>query len=1009
MNTTTKVFNSVKCVAIISFCLLLFILLSGCAHEVKKEDQENRDVQLKSRIKTEEDYLNKEYQWLLRNIMDSYEKEEIEKSKWDASVRSFIKDSVRFQARQKNAPTSVELESRGRKLVQNGCDSGTVLCWFGIMLHNNDKHDESAKILKQIIDGGGLIYHISPILRFYGYRSLTNALYEMEGTQLEAYKYRRRTYSTLGNIIVNGYFSGKDVQIVHRIIRRTYRKPFNEMRWVRVYEQISHGKTVDPFILRLLEGRREISLAWEERGSGWASEVTEEGWKGFKTHLEKARGPLIEAWKMHPEYPEAVAEMIKVTGAGHGVPGEPDHLWFARSITAQIDYIPAYNSMLWFLRPRWGGTLDAMLQFGLDCLNGERFDTDVPFVYLSALRDVASEIPDNNWREVFRRSETIHNLDRLFNGMLAEPSRKKDRNRILTQKALTKAWGGDYTTANKILKQVGEKINLRNGFAWSTLSWSGRPRSVVNAELEAFTGPHKETLKNAEKESMKGRVGDAIALFKQVMDYYEKDPDIHAYLRDRIAYLQLRVKATFNRATSGWTTLHLAADNGRLPTVKFLVQNNADIEVRKDNGSTAIYLAARKGHTEVVRYLLEKSANPSIIRDGGFTPLYMAINREHLHAAILLINSGADPNTKTDEGGWTPLHVAVKKGYTKIVKMLLDSGADPLVKLQNGKTPLKLAQRGNHTEIVRLLSLYSKKRPAPPVKAAIDVSLPPIPKKSSFLGKIDGETYKSVSPPARPPLLRWDFSSRAVYPYDYNQKVRISSQMHGIQKHRDNGGTSIQSIEGSGLISLRSMGNHTAHFVLDEFVTKLKIKLPNSDELKTVKRKSPQIAFQDVRENGSMKIGNSQQELLLKTLFPIPPKPLRVGESVTIPAEMPFNVMGFPLIVTGSSEITLADYVEIKGKMCAKLVTQINITNPKISPKIKGEYNCQVKGKSVFFFDLSGKHFMSGNVAVLMCLRAEKPSVKAKSRKKDSKAKVADKIKIAMDSDNFLSVNYAKK
>lgn len=46
------------------------------------------------------------------------------------------------------------------------------------------------------------------------------------------------------------------------------------------------------WVRRTLLGRIEIARAWEDRGSGWASDVKKEGWKGFEKHLQIARDEL---------------------------------------------------------------------------------------------------------------------------------------------------------------------------------------------------------------------------------------------------------------------------------------------------------------------------------------------------------------------------------------------------------------------------------------------------------------------------------------------------------------------------------------------------------------------------------------------------------------------------------------------------------------------------------------------------------------------------------------------
>jgi len=85
--------------------------------------------------------------------------------------------------------------------------------------------------------------------------------------------------------------------------------------------------------------------------------------------------------------------MIKVL---MGVGGSDGDLslrdWFDRAVEAQMDYEPAYNSLLWALTPRWGGSHGKMYQFGLECLATKRFDTCVPEKLIQIVLDIDSEL-----------------------------------------------------------------------------------------------------------------------------------------------------------------------------------------------------------------------------------------------------------------------------------------------------------------------------------------------------------------------------------------------------------------------------------------------------------------------------------------------------------------------------------------------------------------------------------------------------------------------------------------
>ena len=283
--------------------------------------------------------------------------------------------------------------------------------------------------------------------------------------------------------------------------------------------------------------------------------------------------------------------------------------------------------------------------------------------------------------------------------------------------------------------------------------------------------------------------------------------------------------------------------------------------------------------------------------------------------------------------------------------------------------------------------------------------LPPIPSGSAFLDQVDPNIYPSLSSPDKAPLLRWDFSGAVVYPYNFSQTMIMKSKtddMFGNGKGR----VGSQYMEGYGILSLKSERNNVARLVIEGLTVRTQIKNPASNEPKVMNQQAPPIIIQGIKEDGSMNLENSSQDLLLKTLFPLPPSPLKIGESVSVPAKMPFNAMGSLLYVTGDSIIELLDYVQISGKTCAKLKTDIDLSTLKIPEEMEGHYNCHLKGQSIFYFNLEDRHFISGRVALLMSIRVEAPIPQMDFPQDHNKISIPETITMAMDSDNFLDLIY---
>ena len=138
-----------------------------------------------------------------------------------------------------------------------------------------------------------------------------------------------------------------------------------------------------------LAGLAHVDIAWHHRGGSWANDVNEEAWELFKKHMKLADKHLRKSWKLNSKCPIAAAAMIKVVRA---IDSDTDmKTWFLRSVSNQFDYEDAYSHYSWYLRPRWGGSHQAMLDFGLECARTQAFDTVVPRNLISAIDGIYAE------------------------------------------------------------------------------------------------------------------------------------------------------------------------------------------------------------------------------------------------------------------------------------------------------------------------------------------------------------------------------------------------------------------------------------------------------------------------------------------------------------------------------------------------------------------------------------------------------------------------------------------
>jgi ankyrin repeat protein len=153
-----------------------------------------------------------------------------------------------------------------------------------------------------------------------------------------------------------------------------------------------------------------------------------------------------------------------------------------------------------------------------------------------------------------------------------------------------------------------------------------------------------------------------------------------------------------SRESYGWmdcTPLVLASREGKVPAVRWLLDNGAPVNERDRAGATALAHASEKGHDEVVRLVLERGADASIVLvKSRTTPLIAASTNGHLEIVRLLLGHPAGKATinQRDWRGQTALWWACFRGHGLVARMLLKGGADHSIADGDGITPTEVAK-----------------------------------------------------------------------------------------------------------------------------------------------------------------------------------------------------------------------------------------------------------------------------------------------------------------------------
>lgn len=175
----------------------------------------------------------------------------------------------------------------------------------------------------------------------------------------------------------------------------------------------------------------------------------------------------------------------------------------------------------------------------------------------------------------------------------------------------------------------------------------------------------------------------------------------------------------------GYRPFYWACYSGDIYAVQRLVKAGADINAKGDDGNiTALWGAATMGHVDIVRYLLEQNAGVDIQDDNYGTPLYVASENGCISVVRQLLEAGADVNLS---GGLhrRPLNAAAYSGHTETVQLLLQQNVevDPEEDYRYGSA-LGAASRKGHVEIVRLLLKkgWNVSRKFKPYNTALDAA-----------------------------------------------------------------------------------------------------------------------------------------------------------------------------------------------------------------------------------------------------------------------------------------------
>ncbi|MBE0700494.1 MAG: ankyrin repeat domain-containing protein [Acholeplasmataceae bacterium] len=151
------------------------------------------------------------------------------------------------------------------------------------------------------------------------------------------------------------------------------------------------------------------------------------------------------------------------------------------------------------------------------------------------------------------------------------------------------------------------------------------------------------------------------------------------------------------------TPLFDCARKGKLEIAKLLISKFAQVNVENRQGELAIHLAATKGDLDMLKLLIESGSFTNKKTNDDRLPVHYAILAGKIDVIPYLLNESKQTWMQKDASGNTLLHYGAKTSSVAIIDLLLNQNLDPNALNDHFETPIFNAVRFGTIETVRLL------------------------------------------------------------------------------------------------------------------------------------------------------------------------------------------------------------------------------------------------------------------------------------------------------------------
>lgn len=390
--------------------------------------------------------VNKKWeQWHLDRYLGSYKKYGNRDPKWDEQAITFIQECCKYTSKgplkKKDAAILVK---KSDFIESSGCDDPMVR-YFYILTHSKTETQKQTNELKQeALDS--VLYKFQdskyPLEIQLDGSILVRDVAKEKKYQWSTPNYRMRIWGGRENTKIDYHWKaaqhlvaslkGKKLDHYERRFYLHYILTHYMLRDSKLFRLIvvtmEQNKDIDPWLTMMLKGRFYFHLAVDIEA------MADNYWvEPQKMHKSMSYLPLFQqdqaivardcfekAWLIDPTLPQAPRWVMLTFGrTGDITTIERSRFWFDQAVQGQFDFEPAYKAYIEILGfPFFKNREEQLIDFGEECLNTNRFDTNIPRKYYTVIHSLNGK---GNRAELLRRPSIYQNLEKMFLGYNSIP------------------------------------------------------------------------------------------------------------------------------------------------------------------------------------------------------------------------------------------------------------------------------------------------------------------------------------------------------------------------------------------------------------------------------------------------------------------------------------------------------------------------------------------------------------------------------------------------------------